>query len=170
MLNTHEGTLLPALRIVGNISSGTEKQTDHLLNNGIFPILEELLTHPKKTVRRESCWTISNIAASPSRQLNQLLDQKSLLRKVSTLFLNDDLLVRKEICYVFSNMSQLGDRERVMEVYREHEVIEGVVYMICQDQNHNCIEVGLQALFQMLNMGQRMSRVNPVYAIATRIP
>ncbi len=55
--------MIPALRIIGNIATGDNKQTDTILFNGVLPRLEKLLSNNKNAVRRETCWVLSNIAA-----------------------------------------------------------------------------------------------------------
>ena len=41
----------PALRCVGNVVTGSDTQTQVVLNCNVIPALSALLTHPKKTVR-----------------------------------------------------------------------------------------------------------------------
>ena len=55
--------VIPALSTIGNIATGTNKQTDMLLFNGVLPKLEKLLSHDKNSIRRKTCWVLSNIAA-----------------------------------------------------------------------------------------------------------
>ena len=59
------------LRILGNLVTGTDDQTTQVINtvNGdveIMPRLFALLNHQSKPVRREVCWTLSNITAGNS--------------------------------------------------------------------------------------------------------
>jgi hypothetical protein len=46
------GTLVPSIRILGNISTGSIEHTNELLNNDILTPLEKVLEHHKKVVRR----------------------------------------------------------------------------------------------------------------------
>lgn len=41
-----------------------------------------LLSHPKKNIRKEACWMLSNIAAGSPYQLSQLVNTNSLIPKV----------------------------------------------------------------------------------------
>jgi len=43
---------IPALKIIGNFSSGNEIHTDALLKNGIFDLALILLDHPKRSMKR----------------------------------------------------------------------------------------------------------------------
>jgi len=54
---------IPCLRTIGNIVTGDDSQTQVAIEAGLVPALNEIIQHPKKTVRKESCWVLSNITA-----------------------------------------------------------------------------------------------------------
>ena len=58
-----------ALRAVGNIVTGDDVQTQVVLNCSVLPCLLSLLGSPKETIRKEACWTISNITAGNKNQI-----------------------------------------------------------------------------------------------------
>lgn len=58
-----------ALRAVGNIVTGDDVQTQVILNCSALPCLHHLLSSPKESVRKEACWTISNITAGNRHQI-----------------------------------------------------------------------------------------------------
>ena len=53
----------PALRTIGNIVTGDDAQTQFVIDNGLMKRFRSLLTDRNKIIKREACWTISNIAA-----------------------------------------------------------------------------------------------------------
>jgi hypothetical protein len=62
--------LIPALRTVGNIVTGDDVQTQFVINNQALPCLLVLLTHNhKKSIKKEACWTVSNITAGNKDQI-----------------------------------------------------------------------------------------------------
>jgi len=66
--------LTPALRTVGNIVTGSDRQTQQLLDDGVVPKLIALLDHPKKNIKKEASWTLSNITAGNAGQIQLILD------------------------------------------------------------------------------------------------
>lgn len=65
--------LVPALRTVGNIVTGDDLQTQVIINCGALPCLLNLLTTShKKSIKKEACWTISNITAGTKEQVMPL--------------------------------------------------------------------------------------------------
>ena len=67
--NASSKVVVPCLRIVGNIVSGDDSQTQSILDCGLLPILTDLLQSPKNTIRKEVCWIISNITAGTKTQI-----------------------------------------------------------------------------------------------------
>lgn len=62
--------LVPSLRTVGNIVTGDDLQTQVIINCGALACLLHLLkTSQKKSIKKEACWTISNITAGAARCL-----------------------------------------------------------------------------------------------------
>jgi len=54
---------IPCLRTIGNIVTGDDSQTQMAVDAGLIRALNIILAHQKKTVRKESCWVLSNITA-----------------------------------------------------------------------------------------------------------
>nr|ACJ85746.1 unknown [Medicago truncatula] len=64
LLHPSPSVLIPALRTVGNIVTGDDLQTQVIINHQALPCLYNLLTNNyKKSIKKEACWTISNITA-----------------------------------------------------------------------------------------------------------
>jgi hypothetical protein len=70
-----------------------------------------------------------------------------LLLKLSILFAQDALDVRKEICYIFANIAQLGDPNTVFQTYVKCHVLEEYVVLIMQNEDVKCIEFALHGLY-----------------------
>ncbi|KAG2726973.1 hypothetical protein I3760_01G138200 [Carya illinoinensis] len=70
LLHPSPSVLIPALRTVGNIVTGDDLQTQCIINHGALPCLLSLLSHNhKKSIKKEACWTISNITAGNREQI-----------------------------------------------------------------------------------------------------
>lgn len=58
-----------ALRAIGNIVTGDDVQTQVVLNCSALPCLLHLLNSSKESIRKEACWTVSNIVAGNPQQI-----------------------------------------------------------------------------------------------------
>ena len=61
--------LLPALRTIGNIVTGSDIQTQAILDCNVLPRLLELANSENPKIRKEVFWTVSNITAGSIKQI-----------------------------------------------------------------------------------------------------
>ncbi|KAE8665493.1 Importin subunit alpha-1b [Hibiscus syriacus] len=75
LLHPSPTVLIPALRTVGNIVTGDDTQTQCIIGYQALPCLLNLLTHNyKKSIKKEACWTISNITAGNVDQIQAVIE------------------------------------------------------------------------------------------------
>lgn len=67
------GLLIPSIRILGNISTGSVDHTNELLKYNALAMFEKVLAHTKKVARREACWVLSNITAGSKSQVEAVI-------------------------------------------------------------------------------------------------
>ena len=67
--HTQQNVVSAALRAVGNIVTGDDVQTQIVINCAALPCLLKLLSSSKESIRKETCWTISNITAGNRPQI-----------------------------------------------------------------------------------------------------
>lgn len=79
--------LVPVVRIIGSITKINDEYIDLLLENrSVLDCFVDLLNFPKKVVRMETCWMLSNIAAGTERQVSALIGNEALVAKLLLLF------------------------------------------------------------------------------------
>lgn len=59
---------------MGNIVTGTDEQTQRVLNSGALALFPNLLRHPKNNIQKEAAWTLSNITAGKHSQIQEVVD------------------------------------------------------------------------------------------------
>jgi hypothetical protein len=64
---------IPCLHTIGNIVAGTDEQTQMAIDAGMLKVLGQVLKHPKTSIQVLAAWTMSNVAAGPRHQVEQLL-------------------------------------------------------------------------------------------------
>lgn len=62
------------MRTIGNLVTGDDETTEMVLSQGLLQHLKSLVIHPSKMVRKEACWTISNITAGTADQIRQIYE------------------------------------------------------------------------------------------------
>eukprot|EP00035_Acanthoeca_spectabilis_P004217 m.100408 g.100408 ORF g.100408 m.100408 type:complete len:688 (-) comp12489_c0_seq2:210-2273(-) len=120
------GTRTPALRMIGNIGSGSASQTQLIVDLGVLDRLPPLLSSDERTtMRKEAMWLVSNITAGTKEQIQAVLDSGLMPEVLS--FMNDaPEPLRKEAVWAASNFTSGCDMEQ-MEALVELDFFEAMV-------------------------------------------
>lgn len=78
---------VPCLRTLGNILTARDEYAQHAIDCGVLEAFTQLLDHPKKAIRKEICWSISNVTAGNPTQIQHCIDI-GLIDKVIGLMAN----------------------------------------------------------------------------------
>jgi len=70
MINPNTTIQTPIIKVIGNLVTGNNEQTQKILSTGILHHLKNLLKNNNKNIRKEVCWTISNITAGSNEQIS----------------------------------------------------------------------------------------------------
>lgn len=83
----------PSLRAIGNIVTGTDEQTQIVIDSGALAVFPSLLSHHKNNIQKEAAWTMSNITAGRQDQIQRVVDHGlvpyliGILRKVNKAYI-----------------------------------------------------------------------------------
>ncbi|KAK9084398.1 hypothetical protein Scep_030869 [Stephania cephalantha] len=134
------GVLIPALRTVGNIVTGDDAQTQFVIENRVLPCLYQLLTqNHKKSIKKEACWTISNITAGNRGQIQ--FSYFSMLN-----------LTKKEAAWAISNATSGGSHEQIQYLVTQGCIKPLCDLLVCPDPR--IVTVCLEGLENILKVGE----------------
>lgn len=147
--NTSQSSVqTPALRAVGNIVTGDDKQTQHVVNLNAIPALCFLLDSPKKNIRKEACWTLSNITAGTPDQIQAIISA-GVFPKLIELLKCAEFDIQKEAAWAISNATSGGTPAQLMYIAQL-----GAIPPLCALLNASEIKiltVALEGLENILN-------------------
>jgi hypothetical protein len=83
-----------------------------VLNVSALPCLLSLLASPKKGIRKEACWTISNITAGNKMQIQAVVDA-GIISPLIHLLANAEFDIKKEAAWALSNATSGGSPEQI---------------------------------------------------------
>lgn len=109
--------ITPALRTIGNIVTGNDKQTDAVINNGGLPYLAKLLRNKKTNIVKEAAWTVSNIAAGNRKQIQSLIDA-NIYENIIEVLRNGDIRAQKEAAWAVTNATTGGTQQQMIHLIK----------------------------------------------------
>ncbi|XP_062198232.1 importin subunit alpha-1b-like isoform X2 [Phragmites australis] len=153
-LLTHPSSsiLVPSLRVVGNIVTGDDAQTQCIIDHQALPCLLNLLvTYQKKIVKKEACWTISNITAGNKEQIQAVINAK-IIGPLVNLMQTAEFDVSKEAAWAIYNATDGGTHDQI-----KYLVSQGCIRAFCDLLSYSdarILMVCLEGLENILMVGE----------------
>ena len=136
---------------------GDQGQTKCLISHGVIPQLAKLIEHSKKTIRRNTAWALSNMAAEPPEEIQCLIDAgvfPLLFARIS----REEFTVQKEILWTCHNALSGGNDNQI-----QYLIEEGVIPCVCEMAtaavDEAVITVALDDVCLVLEWGERVGRL-----------
>ena len=93
--------------------SDVDEQKQFIINHNTLPSLLTLLLSPKKSIRKEACWAISNITAGNEEQIHAVIEA-NIIPSLMQLWANSESLdVREETARAISSATSGGNAEQI---------------------------------------------------------
>lgn len=147
--------LTPTLRCLGNLVTGNDEQTQKVLDANILDHLEELMGSSRKTIRKESCWLASNIAAGTKNQIAMLMHRRGILNALIENATHSTWEVRKEAIWALANICTTGDEVQVMGLVQYEGVRPLIDLLAFKNADAPVLVAALEAIEQVLLVGDR---------------
>jgi len=158
----------PALRTIGNIVTGSDDLTQKVLNLGVLKKLQRLLLD-QAPIKREACWTISNITAGSKEQIEAVISA-NLFPPLIQVLKTERYEISKEALWAISNATSGGSDVQVSFL-----VHQGVIPPLCNflklntnNSRARILMVALEGIDNILAVGQRRA-TNGVNMFATYV-
>ncbi|ETO14482.1 karyopherin Cut15 [Reticulomyxa filosa] len=178
-LHVSDCLIAPCIRILGNIVSGSDRQTAEVVAAGFYEVIEIGVDHRINNVKKEACWALSNVVAGTANQLNLFYSKAALVKSVllskhffvvhilvylehnnkvtlRNLFLKvvnickqGDVNVRKEAGWCLSNAVYSSSFEQI-GILTDAGFIEAMVDLLDIKNPENVLVMAMEALMMCL--------------------
>lgn len=145
--------LTPTVRCLGNFVTGSDVQTQAVIDEGILDYLGGLLGHSKRNIRKESCWLASNIAAGTHNQITSLMDKPGVMTQLIDNAIHGSWEIKKEALWALSNICTTGNDLHIQTLIQYEGLrplsealsltnADGPVLIACLDAIDEVLQVG----------------------------
>jgi hypothetical protein len=145
---------IPILRTFGNMTSGTDNQTQVVVDSGVLARLDPFAHSPKDYIKREVFRIISNILCGTYQQIQSIIDC-GLIPVVVQYLSEGSYAVQKECCWCLCNVLAIGnlDQQRFAATVENLGVLCAFLLMNEDEQIIQCILEALECVLKA-GMGQ----------------
>jgi len=110
------------------------------------------LSHRKRSIRKEACWTISNITAGNEKQIQMVLDA-NLIPPLVCLLREAEFDIQKEAAWAISNATSGGTAEQLRFLVQQGAVPALCDLFSCSDPK--IVMVALDGIENILRIGKQ---------------
>lgn len=130
--------------------TGEDTETQTVLDTGVLEDLHLLLNHDDPAIRKETCWTLSNICAGTAEQVAGLIET-GILDKLIELAFSDLYEIQRESGWSISNCTALKQPEIIQQVV-ERKGVEAMCAVLKVKSDVKTIVVLLEGLKNCLEV------------------
>jgi len=131
---------MASIRVAGNISIGSDEQTQHVLDTGVLTHLPKILSCRKSKVHKEVAWFISNVCAGTEAQLQAVFDA-GIIPPLANLLETGEASVVKEVSWAIANITISGNAKQAVSL-----VDYGLIPILCSLLKIKNVEIVLLVL------------------------
>ncbi|KAL0229245.1 hypothetical protein GEMRC1_013864 [Eukaryota sp. GEM-RC1] len=152
----------PALRALGNVLTGNDRQSDDVLSLELLPALKNIIVNGRPALQKEAIWALSNVTAGSHQQIN-LCFANGLITAVLELMNNSSFDVRKEAVWCIANAIVSGSIDHAKQILDLGGLLPIIQLLNAPDAD--AVSVALDAVTGLLKHGDRFSKetgeINP---------
>ncbi|KAK7037444.1 hypothetical protein SK128_016738 [Halocaridina rubra] len=155
MKNENKQVRMPAIRLCGSISTGTDEQTENVLQAGALQSVRTNFEDEPTSLQKEMAWFISNVTAGTKTQAQSVIEAGLLPSLIKHAKLGE-YIVRKEATWALSNLTSLCDDDLVSSLISAggieallsvlNVIPEGRIVQICLEGIYNILKTKANTL------------------------
>lgn len=127
------------------------------LQCSVLPCLLSLLSNPKKGIRKESCWTISNITAGSPDQIQHIIEA-NLIPPLIHIIKTEEFDIQKEAAWAISNATSGGRDEQIRFMVSQGVIPPLCDLFVCPDAK--IVMVAMEGIENILRVGRIDAEAN----------
>lgn len=148
LLRDTDAMVAPALRVLGNMSTGNDDLTQCVVDMGTLKEIVPLLKNSKSpTVVKECCWLVSNVIAGTQGQIQAVIDAGIIPYIVKVLH-TGEFKCQFEASWAVANLAQGGNADQILYLL-EADAIPALCSALKQS-NVDLLNNALESIYTLL--------------------
>uniref|UniRef100_A0A673KBP8 Importin subunit alpha n=1 Tax=Sinocyclocheilus rhinocerous TaxID=307959 RepID=A0A673KBP8_9TELE len=135
----------------------TQSVNHVILNCSALPCLLHLLSSPKESIKKEACWTVSNITAGNRVQIQAVIDA-NIFPVLIEILQKAEFRTRKEAAWAITNATSGGTPEQIRYLVSLNTIKPMCDLLTVMDSK--IVQVALNGLENILRLGEQESKQN----------
>lgn len=134
--------------------SGEDETTDKVIELDALPALRKLLDHEKHGIRKEACWSLSNVLAGTPQQIQKVMDEGDIIPIILHLLATDRFDVKKEAAWCIANAVSGATAIQIISFVQQNCI--PALCSLLKIQDNKLLDMTLDALRRTLKVGKKI--------------
>ncbi|RCN49530.1 importin subunit alpha-2 family protein [Ancylostoma caninum] len=148
-LSDSDAMVAPALRVLGNMSTGNDELTQCVVDLNTLDEIIPLSERSKSTtVVKECCWLISNIIAGTNSQIQAVIDA-GIMPFIIEVLRSGDFKCQFEASWAVANLAQGGTAAQILTLLQDNAI--PALCSALKQSNIDLLNNALETLYALLN-------------------
>ncbi|XP_075961483.1 importin subunit alpha-6-like [Anarhichas minor] len=132
-------------------------QEQVILNCSVLPCLLHLLSSPKESIKKEACWTVSNITAGNRAQIQNVIDG-NIFPVLIEILQKAEFRTRREAAWTITNTTSGGTPAQIRYLVSLNAIKPMCDLLTVMDSK--IVQVSLNGLENILKLGEQEAKRN----------
>ena len=121
-----------------------------MVSAGALPYLKKLLSHSKPNIVKEACWTISNITAGTTEQVEKVINE-GIYKDIASILAGMDHKSQKEAAWVVTNTATSGQPQQISKILSDNQILKPYCELLKVNDPRmlQVVLAGLTSFFQL---------------------
>ncbi|XGW13820.1 hypothetical protein V3C99_000261 [Haemonchus contortus] len=147
-LSDSDAMVAPALRVLGNMSTGNDELTQCVVD---LKTLDEIIPLSERsrstTVVKECCWLVSNIIAGTQSQIQAVIDA-GIMPFIIEVLRSGDFKCQFEASWAVANLAQGGNSKQILTLLQDNAI--PALCSALKQSNVDLLNNALESLYTLL--------------------
>ncbi|KAK6021256.1 Armadillo/beta-catenin-like repeat protein [Ostertagia ostertagi] len=147
-LSDSDAMVAPALRVLGNMSTGNDELTQCVVD---LKTLDEIIPLSERsrstTVVKECCWLVSNIIAGTQSQIQAVIDA-GIMPFIIEVLRSGDFKCQFEASWAVANLAQGGNSKQILSLLQDNAI--PALCSALKQSNVDLLNNALETLYTLL--------------------
>lgn len=144
-------TVIPAIRILGNIAGNEDYYVEYLLKNDVFNFFRKIITIENNEIRKELFWAFSNFAATCREAVMRFLEDDSIIPISKELLYCNVFYIKEEILYFFGNLIANAD-SLIAKKIMDWKLDEDFISLLKDNKNPDLLFLIFGIIIELINL------------------
>jgi hypothetical protein len=144
-------TIIPSIRIIGNLSGNEDFYVDYLLRIGVVNFVKKILPIENNSVTKELYWACSNLTATSRNAVMKFLEDDLIIPLTKKLLFCNVFFVKEEVLFFLGNIVANADY-LIAKKIMDWKLDEDMILVLKENKNPDLLSLVFRVIEELIDV------------------